>query len=295
MSEYTNYLRSLIVEDSSDSNDEHILNVEENTELWPKKAQKRKSTSSQNSNKRSKTTRAQKEQTDQKNVDGTTVDDPLEGPSWRYTADNDQAKSSPPGPNWRYEKNYGRIAKSQKETQYSGEGQGQISERSYEKGTLVYRDMNVDVEVKAVDHKRNTRFRSDDHLYEINIHPKRRNAPLLLSLETALREALLAILMTLKGNYSTDLHHQVYVTIIEKNILHGLNTGNFDLNGPSHEIVNRALTILHSYLKSNQTMKLNDSFKIQIRVLGHRHTEHLLRHNPRFTKKMFYTYGKIRN
>ncbi len=165
----------------------------------------------------------------------------------------------------------------------------------FQQGTTIYSDTNVEVHIQAVDHQRHTRFRAEDHLFQVTIHPNRRRAPMLLSLETALKEALMSILLQLQNNYPSTSHHQVYITIIENKIKHGLNTGNYDLSAPPTHVVNRALTILHSYLKSNQTMKLSDSFKIQIKVLSHRHTQHLVSNKPRFQKKIFRDYKRIRN
>ncbi len=165
----------------------------------------------------------------------------------------------------------------------------------FEKGTIIFSDKNVDIKVKSIANQRNTRFRADDHLYQINILPHRRTAPLLLSLETAIREALSVILLKLKSMYAENLHHQIYLTIIEQNILHGLNTGNYDINSPANVIVNRAMTILHSYLKSQQTLRLNNSFKIQIKVLSHRHTHHLQATKPSFKKHVFRNFSRFRN
>ncbi len=165
----------------------------------------------------------------------------------------------------------------------------------FQQGTNIYSDTNVAINVQAIEHQRHTRFRAEDHLFEVKIKPTRRNAPILLSLEIALKEALMAILIRLQQYYPSTMHHQVYITIIERKIKHGLNTGNYDLAAPPIHVVNRALTVLHSYLKSNQTMKLNDSFKIQIKVLSHRHTHYLESKKPNFQKKIFRDYNRIRN
>ncbi len=165
----------------------------------------------------------------------------------------------------------------------------------FQKGTVVFSDKNVDIHVQSIGNNRNTRFRTEDHLYQITINPHRRTAPLILSLEKALREALTLILLKLKGMYAANLHHQIYLTIIEQNILHGLNTGNYDINSPANIIVNRAMTILHSYLKSKQTLRLNNSFKIQLKVLSHRHTHHLVTTKPQFQKHVFRNFSRFRN
>ncbi len=70
------------------------------------------------------------------------------------------------------------------------------------------------------------------------------------------------------------MHHQVYVTLIEKNLLKGLNSGNYNINTPSYIIANRILSMLYNYLKSYQTLRLNPSFKIQIKVLSVSHMAH---------------------
>ncbi len=160
----------------------------------------------------------------------------------------------------------------------------------FEKGTIVFSDNNVAISVKSVANQRNTRFRVDDHLYQINIKPHRRTPPLLLSLERAIREALFAILLKLKHMYGSNLHHQIYLTIIEQSILHGLNTGNYEINSPANIIINRVMTILHSYLKSKQTLRLNNSFKIQIKVLSHRHMQHLVSTKPKFQKHLYHIF-----
>ncbi len=165
----------------------------------------------------------------------------------------------------------------------------------FDKGMVAFSDKNIDISIQSVANQRNTRFRADDHLYQINIKPHRRTAPLLLSLEEAIREALAFILLKLKPMYGENLHHQIYITIIEQNIIHGLNTGNYDLNAPSNIIINRAMTILHSYLKSKQTLRLNNSFKIQIKVLSHRHTNHLMSTKPTFKKHVYRNYSRFRN
>ncbi len=90
-----------------------------------------------------------------------------------------------------------------------------------------------------------------------------------------MKKALEAVLNSLKLVYGRDLHHQVYVTIIENKILHGLNSGNYDINTPSSIISNRVLSMLYNYLKSYQTLRINPSFKIQVKVLSVPHMTYL--------------------
>ena len=77
--------------------------------------------------------------------------------------------------------------------------------------------------------------------------------------------------------------------MIEKNILKGLNSGNYSLNTPSWQIARWVMAMLYNYLKSRQTLKLNNSFKIHIKVLSTRHANDL-EQNKRssFRRKLYH-------
>ncbi len=258
---YRDYLRSLVSEETS-SDDSH----DSNEMPMPKENFERKRKNAPDENAKKENGKRKRESPENISVD---EDDPQEGTSGGPVRNIQQKLENDP----------------EKRTKV-----GNI----FESGMVAYSDKNVEIRVKSVANQQNTRFRTDDHLYQINIEARRRSAPLLLSLETAIREALTFILLRLKKMYAQNLHHQIYLTIIEQNILHGLNTGNFDINSAPNIITNRALTILHSYLKSKQTLRLNNSFKIQIKVLSHKHTQHLSS-KPKFKKHVYRDFSRFRN
>ncbi len=136
-------------------------------------------------------------------------------------------------------------------------------------GIIVYKDSTVEVKAQSIAHKRFTRFSVNDHLYNLSIkHVRQGKKPLVMNITKALKMSIKNVLDSLKPVYGKDLHHQVYVTIIEKKILNGLNSGNYDLNTPGLIIANRILSMLYNYLKSFQTLRINPTFKIQIKVLS---------------------------
>ncbi len=77
-------------------------------------------------------------------------------------------------------------------------------------------------------------------------------------------------------------------TVCERNILRGLNTGNYSLNWPSTTLARQVMAVLHSYLKSHETFRLNNSFKVNAKVLSLRHASELEKRNPRFRKDIHY-------
>ncbi len=146
----------------------------------------------------------------------------------------------------------------------------------FEEGTNVYQDSSIVVTAQSVAHKRFTRFALNDHLYNLSITPSGHGKkPLILNISQALKGALKHVLNTLQTVYGKDLHHQVYVTIIENKILHGLNSGNYDINTPSDIIANRVMSMLYNYLKSFQTLRINPSFKMQVKVLSVPHMAYM--------------------
>jgi hypothetical protein len=122
----------------------------------------------------------------------------------------------------------------------------------------------------------------DDHLYEVDFQSRHGNQqPLLLDMEKPIEAALTRIFDILKKKYPFELHRQAYVTIIESSILNGINSGNYDVHTKSSTIARWSLSQLYHFLKSHTTLRLNPSFKINIKVLSTRHTDDLNRNGGR--------------
>ena len=147
----------------------------------------------------------------------------------------------------------------------------------YSQGRTVYEDEFYKVYVKAVSHRQRTRYSLSDHLFDLKVIPKENHeSPFLIDLEEVLEKGLVHVLERLQDVYSSARNqNQIYVTVVEENILHGLNSGNYSLHTPARKIARWVLGMLYNYLKSKQTLQLNKSFKIQIKVLSHRHTTDL--------------------
>ncbi len=159
----------------------------------------------------------------------------------------------------------------------------------YNEGTIVLENSNFRFKAKSMGHTRQTRYRLSDHLYTIWVEEKKRNLepPLLLDLEEGLEAALIHVLDDLKRVYE-ERQYQIYVTIIDRSIRSGLNSGNYSLQTPSEKIARWMMAMLYNYLKSNQTLRLNYSFKIQIKVLSIRHTQNLQQNRPNFTRHVYH-------
>ncbi len=155
---------------------------------------------------------------------------------------------------------------------------------------VAYQDNNVKFTVQKVKHKKFNQFHLEDSLYEIKVRTLKPDAtpPLLLSLEKGLKGAVTYLFDKLKTSNNPEEHRQVYSTVCEKNIINGLNTGNYSLNWPSTTLARQVLNVFHSYLKSHETMRLSDSFKVNAKLLSVRHANMLEKTNKKFRKDIHY-------
>ncbi len=172
-----------------------------------------------------------------------------------------------------------------------GEDELALPHAVFVRGSDVFRNNLYIAHVKAVAHRRRTRYSLSDHLFNVTIKEKPGSPiPYLIDLQNLIKKALIKILDRLKLAYNSSVNqNQIYLTVVEKHILRGLNTGNYSLNAPSHIIANWVLALLYNYLKSKQTLKLNESFKIQIKILSRRHTSNLMENKRRtFQKKIYH-------
>ncbi len=169
-----------------------------------------------------------------------------------------------------------------------------LNEENLLSGTDIYEDQFAMFNIKRATFKRNLRFGVDDHLYNLNVTGRRRQPPLVSNIAKGLKSALIRLLIDLKKMYDEKNHHQVFVTVIEKNITSGLNSGNYDLATSPSIIANRVLSMLYNYLKSYQTLRINPSFKVQIKVLSVRNMRHLRRSRRKQNKfQMHYFRNRI--
>jgi hypothetical protein len=75
----------------------------------------------------------------------------------------------------------------------------------------------------------------------------------------------------LRGFYDPNDHNIAYMTFFQEPMINGLNTGAFEIHEGSTEMVRRLLMILNQFLQSNQSLRVNETFKVYIKVLSVSH------------------------
>ncbi len=154
-------------------------------------------------------------------------------------------------------------------------------------GKVVFENPSLKISVKEVEHKKYSRFNVGDHLYSLTFDTKSLHRPLISQIEKSLEASLLAVLLQLKQAYDKKEDFQIYITVLGKGIKSGLNSGNYSLRAPAEKIVRWVLSMLYHFLKSKQTMKLNETFHVKIKVLSVEHTRNLVQRRKSFRKHVF--------
>ncbi len=135
-------------------------------------------------------------------------------------------------------------------------------------------------------HHRQKRFQIEDHMFYIKLRVKPGQPPLLLvDFLEALQEGFNYILDNLRTFYNPDDHNIAYLTFFQTPMINGLNTGAFDIHEGSKEMVMRLLQILNQYLISNQSLTVNDTFKVYVKVLSINHLNFKAQNPSRKKKK----------
>lgn len=71
------------------------------------------------------------------------------------------------------------------------------------------------------------------------------------------------------------LQSQLYITLSSRTITNGLNSGNYSFRTDRRQIVEHILDMLENYLTSFQNLEVDDSFKINVKVLSINHTREM--------------------
>ncbi len=147
-------------------------------------------------------------------------------------------------------------------------------------------------------HQRQRRFQIEDHLFYIKLRLKdeRTESPLLVDILEALQEGFDYILKNLRQFYNASDHNMAYMTFFQEPMINGINTGGFDINENSVEMIQRLLQMLNQFLISNQSLKVNETFKVYVKVLSVNHLRYKATQKPKKKyKRKVKHYGSKRN
>lgn len=179
-------------------------------------------------------------------------------------------------------------ASTSSENEVADETVEKTAEEYFRKDETVYEDDSLRWYLKKVPFKRQKEFNITDHNFQLKAVKKRseQEQPLLISILVAFQAAVLNMLKHLQQFYTTGTATQLYLTISQGKMTNTINTGNCSLDTPAAKITKNLFDMFFNYLKSNQTMRLDETLTIHCRILSASHTEKKLREGNNFKKHL---------
>ena len=146
---------------------------------------------------------------------------------------------------------------------------------------VVFENSSFIVRLNRISHSRHSRFNISDHLYDLKFEIKKKGKDYaLVTLFHLIHEAVLRALQDIMSKYERNFKHQIYTTVVQKDLLNGLNTGGYSMATPPKKIVDHMLNMIESFLTSNEAMTLDNSFKVIFKVLSVAHVNHRILNDP---------------
>ena len=141
---------------------------------------------------------------------------------------------------------------------------------------IIFKNDVMELYVEQTNHLRQKQFKLDDHLFHLKIKLINPSAPppYLRDILQFLERAFNYILMNIRRHYNPQDNNIAFLTLYQKPMINGLNTGGFNIQEDSTQMVDRVLTMLEQFLVSNQTLRLDQTFKVYLKVLSLKHMVH---------------------
>lgn len=149
------------------------------------------------------------------------------------------------------------------------------SESDNDETKVIVENKNIRIILRRARFRRFTRFNLDDHLFNIEILPRNNEEIEVLSVITLIEFAIQKSIALLKEEYASQHEQMFFLTVIDQQLNNGINSGGVDFNEDSEKIANFiSLKLLRYLVQSNEHLKINNSFKIAIKIATRHHVEY---------------------
>ncbi len=140
---------------------------------------------------------------------------------------------------------------------------------------VIVENDNIRIVLKRARFQRFTRFNLDDHLFNIEIFTKNNREIEVLSIITLIELAIKKSISLLQDEYGSDDEQLFFLTIIDADLDNGINSGGVTFDSEADKIANFISVKLLKYLvQSNEHLKINNSFKIAIKIATRQHVQY---------------------
>ena len=143
----------------------------------------------------------------------------------------------------------------------------------FDNEAVIFQNDKLKIFVVKQEHKRQKKFRIEDHLFVIRVKVFNGKMPLLRDIESLLEKSFQFMINNLKNYYKQDETNLVYLTICQQSFENEIRSGAFELQAHEMEtMVNYAMNMFNRFVNSHETMRLDKSFEVYFKILS---TEHV--------------------
>ncbi len=154
--------------------------------------------------------------------------------------------------------------------------QNEIPDNPKDPEDIIFENEEIKLYIERGVHQRQRRFKLQDHMFYIKILLKKphQQPPLLSDLLHLFQDGFQYILQHLSSFYNPNDHNVVFLTLYQEPMINALNTGGFDIQDGVDQMIERVLKMLQQFLISNNSLRLNNTFKVYVKVLSIDHMKY---------------------
>ena len=150
---------------------------------------------------------------------------------------------------------------------------------------IIFEEGNLQLIIEKGNHIKQRKFWLEDHLFYLKIKNPNMDTPFLRDILKFLEVGFDYIMTQVRKFYNSEEHNVAFLTLYQQPMINGLNTGGFDIQETGSDIVERILKMLEQFLVSNQTLKLDNTFKVFLKVLSINHMKYNQKSKKRIHRK----------
>lgn len=151
--------------------------------------------------------------------------------------------------------------------------------------TVLYSNDLFDIYVERVEFKRQKMFRIEDFLFLMKVDIKKNGTsmPTLKSSIEIIEKAVVEVINNIKPLYDPQETCLLYMTITQTGMIAPIRSEGIDIQrSATPSIVRHVMNIFYRYCNSNDTLRLNDGFRIYFKTFCHAHV-----HSKQSRRKTF--------
>lgn len=147
----------------------------------------------------------------------------------------------------------------------------------YNNPTKILETEKLKIFIEKTEFQRQKRFKVDDHLYIMKVETKSNQIIFLKDLTEILENCFIEVINEIKQFYNNQNDtNLLYISIYQPNLTSAIKSQGLDIQKSSAEsLIQHVMNMFHRFVNSNETLKLQNGFKVYFKVFSYAHFQDL--------------------